>query len=125
MAKITAGHDSNYETDQPDSLAGLFHSLSGWRDLNSRPLAPQTSTLNRAELHPEICEQKYITLTELQNYYQYKKRYSFCKSNVQIMKYCHKLYEKPGKIASPPGGSQNQYTYYAFMKLNINLEIIK
>ena len=29
---------------------------------------------------------------------------------------CHELYEKSGKIASPPaGGSQNPYTYYALM----------
>jgi hypothetical protein len=36
--------------------------------------------------------------------------------NNQNAKYmdCHKLYEKPGEIASPPiGGSQNSYTYYA------------
>ena len=37
----------------PAKLTGLFHVLSGWRDSNSRLHAPQTCTLNLAELHPE------------------------------------------------------------------------
>ena len=36
----------------------------------------------------EISEQK-KTLTELQNYYLYNKWYTFCKSNIQFLKYIH------------------------------------
>jgi len=37
----------------------------------------------------EISVQNYLTLTELQNYYLYNKWYTFCKSNIQFLKYIH------------------------------------
>ena len=63
-----------------------FHQ-SGWQDSNLRPHAPQTRTLNRAELHPELFRSANIRTFALQKNEKQIFFHSSAKNRLKISRY--------------------------------------
>ena len=63
-----------------------FHQ-SGWQDSNLRPHAPQTRTLNRAELHPELFRSANIRTFALQKNEMQIFFHSSAKNRLKISRY--------------------------------------